>query len=790
MAGSVAIALAAGTVCVPVMADVVVGASLLQHGDGVTRLVLPGGEFHSTSREVVDLRTIVVPGTTETVILWNEVDQGGVIPHYALSRDGQTLAGRVRETSYDMDLRYGRFDPLVDGEPAVHPLLRAPSSNEQYLVQFWAPPTDAMRAQIEALGGNVERYLAGGAGSHIVCMSPQVRDSVAVLPFVRWIGANHPAYRMDAAARKAVRQDIASVAPARWSINVYRQGAAQQDEVANLVRSLGGAVNMTQPDLFRMEAMLTPAQLLQVSHLNIVEFIDAWGGPGEVDMDIGRELMGTNFVQSGGLNFAGQGVRGEIFDTELCTTHTEWLNPPIIHSVGTSGSNHGTSCFGICFARGASPQYKGHMPQGQGIFYRGADSTQFGGTHRTRLQIAQEAVNPTGPYRSVFQTSSVGSTRTFFYTSISAEMDTVLFMTDYLHCQSQSNAGNQDSRPQAWAKNIVSGGAVQHRNTLSRSDDGVSGASTGPAQDGRIKPDLAGFYDGIATTAGCSYTASFSGTSGGTPMVCGTIGLFFQMWHEGVFAGHGGGSTVFESRAKLTTAKAAMINTAYRYPFNVLNRYRQGWGMPDLRKLYERRNKTIIVDGDASVAHAGVVSYTIEVAVGEPELNLTMVYIEPAGPLVNSQNRVNDLSLRVTSPSGTIYWGNHGLKTANVSSPGGASDTKDTVECVFIMNPPAGEWTVEVFGDEVVFDTDFTTPGTQALFSLWITGATVPAGCYADCDQNTGAGTLDIFDFLCFGNRFSTGDGYACDCDQSTGPGVCDIFDFLCYGNAFAGGCP
>lgn len=64
------------------------------------------------------------------------------------------------------------------------------------------------------------------------------------------------------------------------------------------------------------------------------------------------------------------------------------------------------------------------------------------------------------------------------------------------------------------------------------------------------------------------------------------------------------------------------------------------------------------------------------------------------------------------------------------------------------------------------------------------------AACYADCDQTTGPGVLDIFDFLCFGNKFDQRDPYACDCDLSTGPGVCDIFDFLCFGNAFSQGCP
>ncbi len=64
------------------------------------------------------------------------------------------------------------------------------------------------------------------------------------------------------------------------------------------------------------------------------------------------------------------------------------------------------------------------------------------------------------------------------------------------------------------------------------------------------------------------------------------------------------------------------------------------------------------------------------------------------------------------------------------------------------------------------------------------------SSCYADCDPSTGAGVLDIFDFLCFQNAFVAGDPYACDCDTSTGPAVCDIFDFLCFQSAFVGGCP
>lgn len=61
--------------------------------------------------------------------------------------------------------------------------------------------------------------------------------------------------------------------------------------------------------------------------------------------------------------------------------------------------------------------------------------------------------------------------------------------------------------------------------------------------------------------------------------------------------------------------------------------------------------------------------------------------------------------------------------------------------------------------------------------------------CDADCDNSTGWGVLDIFDFLCFQSRFAAGAPYACDCDTSTGPNVCDVLDFLCFQSAFARGC-
>lgn len=62
------------------------------------------------------------------------------------------------------------------------------------------------------------------------------------------------------------------------------------------------------------------------------------------------------------------------------------------------------------------------------------------------------------------------------------------------------------------------------------------------------------------------------------------------------------------------------------------------------------------------------------------------------------------------------------------------------------------------------------------------TAAPAPC-CLADCDNN---GTLNVFDYVCFGQAFSAQQPYG-DCDNN---GAWNVFDYICYGNLFAAGCP
>jgi serine protease AprX len=728
---------------------------LVHRTAGRSALSLPGGPvIYETTATIQESRLIHVPGTPVRAVTWNETGPDGAsTAFYVVALDGQRFSRPLR-ASHELDLQYLRFDPVA-GEPLIDAAWAADAATRVYIVQFFTQPLEAYQDALRGLGATIHRFLPNQA--LVVSMSQEAVQKAAQLEFVRWVGRFHPAYRVDAGIWADWLSGAPLEEPRTYSVEVLERGLGAQEALRPEIEALGGEVINVSPDGFRMTVALTAEGIWRLARRNEVNHIDPWG-PGGPDMDLVRQMGGAVPTLSD-LGFTGQGVRGEIFDTEVQKLHPAWNGQqPLYNGPDGFGSAHGTSCYGINFATGAGmAQATGLLPnREQGIFNYFGNSTQHGGP-TTRLDQNKKATDPNGPFWSSYQTSSVGSTVTTTYSSISAETDDYLFLVDYLSTQSQSNQSSQASRPQAWAKNIVSVGGVFTNNTVTHADDTVSLSSFGPASDTRVKPDLVHAYDSVYTTqAGSSYT-EFCCTSAATPIVAGHFGLLLQMWHEGVWSGHGGKASVFFSRPKSMTAKALMINTAYRYPLTQggLDRDRQGWGMPDVGKMYVQADRTYVVDQTHLLAPLGVNAYHIGVPPGTPELAVTLAYIDPMGnPNVQSQHRVNDLSLRVTAPGGIpSYWGNHGLMTSNFSTPGGSPDTKNTVENVFIENPPAGAWTIEIFGDEIIQDSHLATPGLDADYALVVRGkAPVPIGCPGDLNLDGMVDQMDLGLFLsCYG---------------------------------------
>ncbi|HET6286601.1 MAG TPA: S8 family serine peptidase [Amycolatopsis sp.] len=596
------------------------------------------------------------------------------------------------------------FDPLSQRTAASQDWKGA------YLLQVRSALTDAQRGRLRSLGVRIGTYIPDFA--YVVRLKPESRESVANLNFVRWLGEYRPADKME----------ISSAATGSHLVTLVEADARDQRVVAERILRLGGGIEAISQSGQHIVANLGAGHAATVAQGTEVLAVGAITAP-ETDMANARESGGANFVESVG-GYRGQGVRGEVMDGGLRVTHQEFkARPTVMHGSNSTSTSHGTSTYGQIFASGVSAPQRGLLPEGQGIFATYDKPDRYAHT--------KELVDPAGKYRAVFQSNSWGGGLTTAYNSVSAELDKIVFDHDLLICQSQSNAGTQQSRPQAWSKNVLSVGGQYHYNTLGRTDDKWNGgASIGPAADGRIKPELSNYYDRIDTTSSgsdTSYTTSFGGTSGATPITCGNAGLLFQMWADGVFdGGPGKGRDVFTSRPHAATAKALLINGADQFAFSGtahdMTRTHQGWGTANVRYLHEQAKangwKLPVLVNETDLLGTGQ-SKKYPVAVnGTKQFKATLAYTDPAGSPSASVTRVNDLTLKVTAPNGTVYYGNNGLKAGNFSTAGGSPNTIDTVENVLLDKPAAGTWTVEVVATQVNADGHPETSATDADFAL------------------------------------------------------------------------
>ncbi|WP_347332773.1 S8 family peptidase [Marinimicrobium locisalis] len=655
---------------------------------------------------------------------------------YRVTTDGESLSDAMPQRMR-LHLRIGSFDPLQDEEPRNVDLLNLAASEgdptdreiNTFIVQFKTQALPHLQEHIQALGGHIHRSLPHQA--LLVTMDANTLSHIQALPLVRWVGE----YRLDHKIAPALQAQLLTAADYE-GLNTYRLLLLNEEygsAMRNHILSMGGRVSQKlSSKLWDIE--VSPNMLLQLASRPEVEHVELWT-PRESDMNLVREYGGANFLETVQLpGYTGEGVRAEVLDDGLLASHSDFQSrPPLLHGPESAQYTHGTSVYGIVFGDGTNdPRARGILPDAQQPIIASYVELEDREAHTARL------VNPDGNYRAVFQTNSWGHGRTRAYTSISAQMDEIIFKHDLLITQSQSNAGTPDSRPEAWAKNIVSVGGFHHYNSLDKDRHRwANGASTGPAADGRIKPDLSHFYDSIWTTSSSGNYRTFGGTSGSTPITAGHFGLLFQLWADGVFEGGPGlGRDVFASRPHATTAKALLINTAFQYAFSGpehdMARTHQGWGAANVRHLYERAENNnwqlpLLVDETKPLSPFENHRYTLSASGGDP-LRVTMVYKDPAGSPSATIHRVNDLTLKVISPDGTEYWGNSGLLNGNWSTSQGQPNIVDTVENVFIEAPLTGTWILEIRGDEIVQDAHLATNEVDAVYALVVTGGGITPG--------------------------------------------------------------
>ncbi|MGC6487645.1 MAG: hypothetical protein ACON4Z_08375, partial [Planctomycetota bacterium] len=278
-----------------------------------------------------------------------------------------------------LKLRFAAFDPVVT-QPELPAGLESTDAQRLVIVQFDGLPTQRGRDLIAAAGGEVVSYLPENA--YVVRVGRDAAAAIGADAGVRWVGAYHPAYRLDPAlVAGGALQDLT---PRAYNVVVADKRADKPALRQNVV-AIGGAVLDMQTGGLLMTVALTGPQLAQAAGFDQVLWIDAATAT-EEDMDNARIQGGGNYIESQA-GYTGAGVNTHIYEG-VEASHPDFTGP--VTNVRSSGAaqSHGHATAGIVFGNGTSnPAVRGMAPDA-GKFY-----TNYGSVSGSRWQVFSDLVN-------------------------------------------------------------------------------------------------------------------------------------------------------------------------------------------------------------------------------------------------------------------------------------------------------------------------------------------------------------------------------------------------------------
>lgn len=212
-------------------------------------------------------------------------------------------------------------------------------------------------------------------------------------------------------------------------------------------------------------------------------------------------------------------------------------------------------------------------------------------------------------------------------------------------------------------------------------------SSRGPAEDGRIKPDLLAPGSSIISIRSSLAQSNFPANSnytvmGGSSMATAVTGASLALLRE-YLQDYRGLET--PSAALL---KALLINGSRSLSASLTPA--QGFGILDIGNavltLADRSNKYI---DNARVTQGETQTYRFVMNQPGQAFKTTLAWTDPPSAASSDSALVNNLDLVVEDPDGNIYYGNDFRHNGN-------PDRINNVEQIQILNAPAGEYTVTV----------------------------------------------------------------------------------------------
>jgi len=306
----------------------------------------------------------------------------------------------------------------------------------------------------------------------------------------------------------------------------------------------------------------------------------------------------------------------------------------------------------------------------------------------------------------------------------------------YTNCAAQGGQNTLFTYGAAWPADYPAN-PIKDDPSAGNADQMAAFSSRGPADDGRIKPDvvapgtwvLSGYadkfqqqydaspnpqngayqYDGWGFPLN-SYYKYMGGTSMSNPLVAGGAAVVRDFYQKSA------GLAASAALVKATLVNSAVDlldenNDGINDNANPIPNRHEGWGRVDLAAATDGIRQ--VVDGATTLTTNTSATYTYSIGTSGSPLKVTLAWSDYPSTTSASKNLVNDLDLIMTAPDGTRYLGN--VFAGGWSQPGGAADRTNNLENVYVQSAASGSWTVEVRG--------FNVPNGPQPFALVIDGA-------------------------------------------------------------------
>jgi serine protease AprX len=631
-------------------------------------------------------------------------------------RDGKNVQIEAREgftlSSHSLERKYSQFR----------------ASSELVIVQFNGPVEEEWKQRVEKLGVKLGDYLPDFAFIAKV-ENEQERSKLKRLPFVKSVVPFHPVYKLSPQLRSALNKS--------GSVQVAVIGFDKQVDVGRKLRGMRGVSSVvTNPKTRRIAQLSISGRNLE-NLLESDEIVAVLPVPRNKQRnDVAAAIIQSDKLASTGYTGKGQivGVADSGLDTgDLTHIHPDFegqvekLYPHARENETNDLTGHGTHVVGSVLGTGKASggKYKGMAPEAKLVFHAigyDEDGAMLVDTQR----VLEEAYADGARIHS----DSWGEDDDGEYGLDSLIFDTFLWehpdMTALIAAGNAGEEGFGTVGSPATAKNVIAVGASENDRTDLRdeyADDPSQVAvfsSKGPTVDNRFKPDLVAPGTFILSTRSSlasddhfwspfnQYYAYMGGTSMATPVLAGGVAQIRQFLNEKGYP----------------NPSAALIKSMLISGADILDEpfLTQGFGRANLQRAIE----TSFVDEKTGLKTRGKATYSVKVTDAEKPLLITLAWTDyPASPMA-SRALVNNLNLKVKTPSGHTLNGNDFFKEPFNDEV----DNLNNVEQVWIEEPETGTYTVTVEG--------YNVPKGPQPYALSTTGKLVPA----DIKEETKKGTV------------------------------------------------